>query len=399
MNERTLYRWQAIDDEGKLHQGAGFATSAGQIADDLAALHQYPLKVSRARRYGSRHWQWTEKTAFVRQLATLLKAGMSLPGCLQLLGEDHPDPAWQALLFHLQQRISTGEPFSQALAQWPDVFPALYPALIHIGELTGELDECCQQLADQQERQQQLQLKVKKALRYPLFILAVALLVSAGMLVFVLPEFVAIYDTFNAPLPAFTAAVIALSQMLQQQAIWLMALIITVGILWKTQHRRSPNWQRCEQRLLLRLPLIAALYKGSLLGQIFTTLALTHHAGLTLLQSLQAVEKTLSPLLWREAIAQLQRHIETGHPLHQAMKSHALFTPLCYQLVKVGEESGSLDTLLVRLANWHEQQTHQLADTLAAALEPLMMLVIGGIVGTLVVAMYLPVFRLGDALG
>lgn len=176
-------------------------------------------------------------------------------------------------------------------------------------------------------------------------------------------------------------------------------LVIAVVLLWRRLHKKSPGWQRREQRLLMRLPLIAALYRGSLLSQIFTTLSLTQRAGLTLLQSLQAVEKTLSPLLWREAIAALQRHIENGNPLHQALKTHQLFTPLCYQLVKVGEESGSLDALLARLAGWHEQRTHQLADALAAALEPLMMVVIGAIVGTLVVAMYLPVFRLGDALG
>lgn len=399
MNKRALYRWQSIDDDGQLHQGCSFATSAGQIAEDLAALRQLPLRISRGRRYGSRHWQWQQKIAFVRQLATLLKAGMPLTGCLQLLREDHPEPGWQALLLHLQQSISAGEPFSQGLAAWPDVFPPLFPALIRIGELTGELDECCLQLANQQERQQQLQQKVKKALRYPLFILAVALLVSAGMLTFVLPEFVKIYQTFNAPLPAFTAAVISVSQLLQQQALIFIACIALSGMLWRVQRRKAPEWQRCEQRLLLRLPLIARLYQGSLLSQIFTTLTMTQRAGLTLLQSLKAVEETLSPLLWREAIAALQQHIAAGNPLHQALRSHLLFTPLCYQLVKVGEESGSLDTLLERLAIWHEQQTHRLADRLAAALEPLMMVIIGGIVGTLVVAMYLPVFRLGDALG
>ncbi|QGU88911.1 protein transport protein HofC [Erwinia sorbitola] len=399
MNKRILFRWQSIDDSGQLYQGSRFASSAAQIAAELAAEQQLPLKISRGRRYSARHWQWQQKIAFVRQLATLLKAGMPLTGCLQLLGEDHHEPSWQALLLWLQQSISSGEPFSQAMAQWPEVFPPLFPALIHIGELTGELDECCIQLANQQERQQELQQKVKKALRYPLFILAVALLVSVGMLVFVLPEFVAIYRTFNAPLPAFTAAVISLSQSMQQHGLFFITFIIVSGILWRTQRSKSLPWQRYEQRQLLRIPLIAALYQGSLLSQIFTTLAMTQRAGLTLLQSLQAVEKTLSPLLWREAITQLQQHITKGHPLHQALKSHLLFTPLCYQLVKVGEESGSLDTLLERLAIWHEQKTHQLADQLAAALEPLMMMVIGGIVGTLVVAMYLPVFRLGDALG
>lgn len=399
MSKRALFSWQSIDDSGQLHRGSSFAASAGQVTEDLAALHQLPLKITRGRRYAPRHWQWQQKNAFVRQLATLLKAGMPLTNSLKLLAEDHPDPGWQALLGGLQQSISAGEPFSQALAAWPDVFPPLFPALVHIGELTGELDQCCQQLANQQERQQQLQMKVKKALRYPLFILAIALAVSIGMLVVVLPEFVAIYQTFNAPLPAFTAAVIAFSQWLQQQAGLLMAFFTVTGMLWRIQRRKSPGWQRREQQFLLRIPLIAALYQGSQLSQIFTTLAMTQRAGLTLLQGLEAVEKTLSPLLWREAVVLLQQHIAAGNPLHQALKSHALFTPLCYQLIKVGEESGSLDTLLERLAHWYEQQTHQLADQLAAALEPLMMMVTGGIVGTLVVAMYLPVFRLGDALG
>lgn len=372
---------------------------AEQITDALAAQHQLPLKIIRGRSYPARSWRWQQKTAFIRQLATLLKAGMPLADCLRLLADGHPEPGWQALLYHLQQSITAGEPFSDALRAWPDVFPPLFPALIRIGELTGELDECCIQLAMQQERQQQLQQKVKKALRYPLFILAVALLVSVGMLVFVLPEFVAIYQTFNAPLPAFTAAVIGFSHLLQRQGGWCVGAMVITALLWRQLRIKYPGWQRYQERLLLRLPLITPLYRGSLLSQIFTTLSLTQRAGLTLLDSLQAVEKTLSPLIWREAIVQLQQHITAGNPLHQALRAHPLFTPQCYQLVKVGEESGSLDTLLTRLASWHEQQTHEWADALAAALEPLMMVVIGGIVGTLVVAMYLPVFQLGDALG
>ncbi|ROR05147.1 protein transport protein HofC [Erwinia sp. JUb26] len=399
MNKRYLFRWQAIDDNGTVHSGCGFAADSGKIVDDIVGMKQLPLKISRGRRYRPGDWQWQHKIAFVRQLATLLKAGMPLVGSLQLLAEGHPDSGWQALLLRLQERITTGEPFSTALQEWPEVFSPLYPALIHIGELTGELDECCLRLAQQQERQQLLQQKVKKALRYPLFILAVALLVSIGMLVFVLPEFVAIYQTFDAPLPAFTAAVISFSALLQYQAPLLMVPLITAGVFYRRQRKNAPNWQRAEQKLLLKIPLLSPLYRGSQLSQIYTTLALTQQAGLTLLQSLQAVEKTVSARLWQEAIVKLQQHIAAGNPLHQALKSHDLFTPLCYQLVKVGEESGSLDALLARLASWHEAQTHQLADTLAAALEPMMMVVIGAIVGALVVAMYLPVFRLGDALG
>jgi len=399
MSRRYLFHWQAMDDDGTVHRGCGFAFDATQIMDAMTNTRQLPLKISRGRLYRTRDWQWQHKIAFIRQLATLLKAGMSLVGSLQLLAEGHPEASWQALLSDLQRRITAGDPFSEALREWPEVFPPLYSALIHIGELTGELDACCLRLAQQQERQQLLQQKVKKALRYPLFILAVALLVSVGMLVFVLPEFVAIYRTFNAPLPAFTATVITLSQLLQHQAPLLLLLMTAAIFFCRQQRKKSVAWQQREQRLLLKLPLLSPLYRGSQLSQIYTTLALTQQAGLTLLQSLQAVEKTLNAVIWREGIAALQQHIAAGNPLHQALKPHSLFTPLCYQLIKVGEESGSLDTLLGRLASWHEAQTHQLADTLAAALEPLMMVVIGVIVGALVVAMYLPVFRLGEALG
>ena len=399
MTQRYLFRWQAIDEQGIVHQGYSFAASGEHIIDNLAEQKRLPLKISRGRRCRHREWQGPHKIAVIRQLATLLKAGMPLVGGLQLLAEGHPVAHWQALLLYLQHRIIAGTPFSVALQEWPDVFPPLYAALIQIGELTGELDTCCLRLAEQQERQLLLRQKVTKALRYPLFILAVALLVSIGMLIFVLPEFVAIYRTFNAPLPVFTAAVIALSQHLQQHAFWLLMVLISITFGYQRWRKTSSDWQRREQQCLLRLPLIAPLYRGAQLSHIYTTLTLTQQAGLTLLHSLQAVEKTLDSLVWRESILVLQQHIAAGQPLHQALQDHPLFTPLCYQLIKVGEESGSLDTLLAQLANWHETRTHQLADTLAAALEPLMMIVTGGIVGTLVVAMYLPIFRLGSVLG
>lgn len=399
MDKRYLFRWIAADDRGGISNGNIFASDTGEVMDKILKMKQLPLRISRGRRYQAGDWHTQQKINFIRQLATLLKAGMPLASALALLAEAHPEAAWQALLWQLQQRITAGAPFSQTLQEWPDVFSPLYPALIHIGELTGKLDECCLRLAQQQERQRLLQQKVGKALRYPLFILAIVLLVSIGMLLFVLPEFEAIYRTFDAPLPEFTAAIIAFSQLLQRWGPRLLVPLIAVGLLCRRQRKRSIGWQRREQLLLLKLPLLSSLYRGSQLSQLFTTLSLTQQAGLTLLQSLQALEKTLGSVIWREAVIKLQQHIAAGNPLNQALQNHRLFTPLCYQLIRVGEESGALDSLLKRLADWHESQTHQLADTLASALEPIMMVVTGMIVGTLVVAMYLPVFRLGDALG
>ncbi len=365
----------------------------------LLLLDLHPLKLTKGRRYRARDWHWQHKITFFRELATLLRAGMTLSASLQLIAQGHSDPGWQALLTQIEQSVAEGMPFSDTLANWPAVFPSLFPALISVGELTGKMDECCLRLAEQQERQQLLQKKVVKALRYPLFVVVIALVVSIGMLVFVLPEFVSVYQAFDAPLPAFTAAIIALSEGLQKYGLLLLPLLCAGGYLWRWQSRRSPGWQRAEQQGLLRLPLIGQLYRGGQLCAIFMTLSLTQQSGLTLLQGLQAAEKILSQRIWREAIVVLQQHIAAGFPLHQALAHHRLFTPLCYQLIKVGEEAGALDTLLLRLGEWYESSTHELADNLAAALEPLMMLVTGILVGTLVVAMYLPIFNLGDALG
>jgi len=352
----------------------------------------------RGKCWRARDWKWQQKIDLMRQLATLLKAGLPLAESLTLLASGHPHAGWRVLLSLLQQRVMAGEPFSQALRAWPDIFPPLFPALMQVGELTGQLDECCRQLALQQSRQQFLRQKVVKALRYPLFILLVALAVSAGMLLFVLPEFVAVYASFDAPLPAFTAGVMALSALLQQAALPLLLCGVASGWLARLTYRRSVAWQKRSQQWLLRLPLLAPLWRGGQLSQIYAILQLTQQAGLTLLQSLQAVEVTLAARLWRDAIVALQQHIAAGAPLHQALQGHPLFTPLCAQLIRVGEEAGALDVMLARLAEWHEAQTLTRADSLAASLEPLMMVVIGGIVGTLVIAMYLPVFGLGDAI-
>ncbi|WP_034945686.1 protein transport protein HofC [Erwinia oleae] len=399
MADKRLFHWRGMDSEGHFSQGAFFCLSRHEAMERLVEKNCLPTTLVAGRRYQAKDWKCPHKTAFFRQLATLLKAGLTLSDSLTLTGEDHDELAWQALITHIQQSVSEGVPFSDAMAEWPDVFPPLYPALIKVGELTGRLDECCLQLASQQERQQALQKKVQKALRYPLFILAVALIVSTGMLVWVLPEFVSIYQTFDAPLPAFTAAVMTLSDWLRQYGLFILPGVIAAGYSVQWHFHRSASWQRKIQLTLLRIPLIGRLYRGGQLGRIFMTLAMTQQAGLTLLQSLQAVERTLTQKLWRDAIVMLQTHISSGRPLNHALKQHVLFTPLCYQLIKVGEEAGSLDSLLVRLGVFHEENTAELADNLAAALEPLMMIVTGAIVGTLVVAMYLPIFNLGDALG
>jgi len=398
MANAILFRWQAVDSQGLLLSGQTLATDADNLLLMLAQRDLLPVSWKREKVWRQRDWKWQQKTDLIRQLATLLKAGLPLAESLALLAEGHPHAGWRAVMMALHHRVLSGQPFSQALREWPQIFPALYPALMEVGELTGQLDVCCSELAQQQNRQQQLWQQVTKALRYPLFILLVAVAVTCGMLLFVLPEFVAVYASFDAPLPAFTAAVMQLSATLQAWGFPLAVGLSLLLIAWYQIRRRSAGWQRREQAIFLRIPLLCGLWRGSQLTQIYTILHLTQRAGLTLLQGLVATEVTLSSLLWREAMAGLQQHIAQGNPLHQALINHPLFTALCGQLIRVGEEAGALDLMLARLAEWHEGETRKRAETLAASLEPVMMVVIGGIVGALVIAMYLPVFGLGDAM-
>jgi len=304
---------------------------------------------------------------------------------------------WQALLHRLAARLEQGESFSGAMAQWPDVFPPLYLAMVHTGELTGNLDECCFKLAGQQKTQLALARKVKKALRYPLIILALAFVVVLAMVYLVLPEFATIYQTFNTPLPALTKGVIAFADIIQLCGIPLLILgILAAGAFRGLRHHQG--WLRYRQRVLLACPQMGQLIRGQRLSQIFTVLALTQRSGIAFLQGLESVGNTLTCPWWREKILAVHHDITQGQSISAALSATGMFTPLCIQLIGTGEASGALDTMLQNLAQHHSEQTSHQADNLASLLEPLLLVVTGIIIGTLVVAMYLPIFHLGDAM-
>ncbi|MBJ3813432.1 protein transport protein HofC [Shimwellia pseudoproteus] len=397
MASPILWQWQVIAPDGQYHRGVLLAASHKQASARLAEQGHHILALRRHPRPGRQYRHIRHRITFLRQLATLLQAGVSLDEGLSLLGNQHPLPAWQALLAGLRAGINQGQTFSVALAA-TGLFPPLVLALITTGELTGQLERCCQQLAQQQAQQHSLQQQVVKALRYPLFVLAVALLVSAAMVGLVLPQFAAIYQTFNAPLPALTRGVLGLADIASQ---WGLTALLLCGLLATGvpfARRRYPVLLRVEQHLLLRLPLVSALIIDQRMTMIFTTLALTQHVGVSLLDGLTAAGSALPAPLWRECITRLQAQISAGETLSRAMEESPLFPALAVQMVATGEASGALDTMLAHLAEEFSQQAYARATALSATLEPVMMIVMGGIIGTLVVAMYLPLFQLGEIL-
>ena len=391
-----LWHWQGLNANGEKLNGAIWASHRPAV---LIELQQQRITVVALKRrsVNSSLWRTQHSCMVISQLATLLQAGLTLSDSLTLLAQQHPIVQWRALLMVLANRLAQGVSLSEGLQQWPQAFPPLYLAMIRTGEITGKLEQCCLELVRQQKAQLLLAAKVKKALRYPIIILSLAMLVVMAMTGFVLPEFTAIYRTFNTPLPALTLAVMAMAAFVEQWFIVLLTLPLLPVIL-SAVLKNHPPWQRVRQQILLALPIMGKLARGQKLTQIFTVLALTQRAGIAFLQGLETVEETLTCPWWREIISQLHQDIAQGNAIWQAMEKSQVFTPLCLQIVRTGEASGALDEMLENLARHHDENAQNLAENMTSLLEPALLIVTGLIIGTLVVAMYLPIFHLGDAI-
>jgi len=396
MATKKLWCWRGVSPQGEPRHGTLWSTDRALALQDIQREGIIPLSLKRGAVKVSQ-WRSPHCSDLMQQLATLLQAGLTLSEGLTLLSEQHPSPQWQALLQDMAVRLAQGSPLSEVMAEWPEVFPALYPATIRAGEMTGRLEHCCFHLARQQQAQQRLAQKVTKALRYPLVIILLAIAVIVGMCGFVLPEFAQIYRTFNTPLPALTRMVMALSAGVERAFPLLAGLILSPFALHPLM-RRSGKWPWWKAAILRKIPVLSTLRCGQMQSHIFMVLALSQRAGVPFLQGLESVETTLTCPWWRHIIRQVHDAVAQGRPIWQAFEESRAFTPLCRQLIRTGETSGALDVMLENLARYYDEQTHHLADNLASLLEPVLLVVTGGIIGTLVVAMYLPVFHLGDAI-
>ncbi|MGL4858734.1 MAG: protein transport protein HofC [Enterobacteriaceae bacterium] len=394
-----LYLWQGIDSAGELQQGETLARSAGAAQQQVMQQGCFPFSLKAGQRITRRCWHVTRRIAFIRQLATLLQAGLPLLQSLNLLAEQHDSAPWRYLLHQLQQQVASGVPFSVAIAAFPDAFPPLYQQMIATGELTGFLDLCCLQLAEQQEKELQLRKKVHKALRYPLFVLGATVLVTLLMLQFVLPQFAAIYEDFQAPLPALTRGLLQLSSLLNHYTLPVLCIIPLSVFSYRRWLHPQPRWQSALQQRLLRMPLLKSLLAHSALSRLCTIVAMSQAAGLPLLEGLRSAAHSEPSLPFAQALQEICQQLQQGMSLHSAIRQQPLFPPLVQQLIQIGEESGTLEMMLKRLALTYEQSASELSDKLAQTMEPLLMIVVGTIVGGLVIAMYLPIFQLGQVIG
>lgn len=332
---------------------------------------------------------------FARQMATMMTAGVPLVQAFEIVGRGHEKPAMQNLIMTVKGDVEGGSNFSQALSKHPRHFDELFVNLVASGEQSGTLETLLSKIATYKEKTEELKGKIKKALFYPAAVVVVAIVVTAILLLFVVPQFEELFQNFGADLPAFTQMVIDLSRWLQDN--WLFALVVLIGIVvgFVQLHRRSPKFRYLLDKLSLKAPVIGDILSKASIARFARTLSTMFAAGVPMVEAMESVAKASGNALFYDAIMRMKEETSTGEQLQSSMRRTALFPNMVVQMVAIGEESGSLDSMLGKVADFYEQEVDNAVDALSSLLEPLIMAFLGVVVGGLVIAMYLPIFKLG----
>jgi type IV pilus assembly protein PilC len=333
---------------------------------------------------------------FSRQMATMMKAGVPLLQSFDIIIEGTDNPNMRKLVDDVKQQVASGHSFATALRQKPEYFDDLFCSLVDAGEQAGALESLLDRVATYKEKTEQLKAKIKKAMTYPIAVVIVAFIVTGILLIKVVPQFQTVFAGFGAELPAFTLMVIGLSEAVQ--AYWYMFLIAIFFSFWafKRAHKSSEKFRNGVDRTLLKFPIIGPLLYKSAVARYARTLATTFAAGVPLVEALDSVAGATGNVIFRNAVNKVKQDVSTGMQLNFSMRSTGVFPMLAVQMTAIGEESGALDNMLDKVATYYEDEVDNMVDSLTSLMEPMIMAFLGVIVGGLVIAMYLPIFQLGN---
>jgi len=336
---------------------------------------------------------------FARQLTAMMRSGIPLVQALELIGNGHENPAIQTLIKKIRADIEGGADLGTALANHPKHFDDLFVSLVKAGEHSGALEDMLDKIATYKEKTESMKAKVKKAMMYPIMVLIMALVVSAIMLIFVIPQFKSIFEGFGADLPAFTLMVIGLSEWLQ--ASWWQPVLgaIIIGVAFTQAQLRSEKFNVFVDTVVLKLPVMGVIIEKSAIARFSRTLATMFAAGVPMVEAMDSVAGSTGNRLFANATMQIKDDISKGVQLNTSMLTTQRFPSMVVQMTKIGEESGRIEEMLNKVADYFEEQVDDLVDTLSKQIEPMVMAVLGVIVGGLVIAMYLPIFKLGAVVG
>jgi type IV pilus assembly protein PilC len=396
MVREFLYHWEGRDKAGRVVRGEMRAGGESVVAASLRRRGILATKIKKQTLPRGRRISGKDLALFTRQLSTMLRAGVPLMQCFDIVGRGHSNPSMSRLLSDIRSDVETGTSLNQAFRKYPLHFDALFCNLVAAGEQAGILETLLDRLATYQEKSIALKGKIKKALFYPTMIILVAILVTSIIMIFVVPAFKNVFTSFGADLPGPTLMVIAMSDFFVKY--WYLLLIGSVGtgyFLYQSW-RRSPTVQMAVDRALLKPPVIGQLIHKATIARWTRTLATTFAAGVPLVEALDSVGPASGNSVYREATRQIQGEVNIGTSLAQSMQNSGVFPPMAVQMTAIGEESGSLDSMLSKVADYYEREVDETVDALASLIEPLIMVVLGGIIGSIVVAIYLPIFKLGQ---
>ncbi len=400
--DMQMFVWQGTDKRGVVMKGEQTAKNANLVRAELRRQGINPTVVKPKPKplFGQAGSKISAKeiAIFSRQLATMMKAGVPIVGSLEIIAGGQKNPRMKAMVEGLRDEISGGSSLNESLGKYPVQFDELYRNLVRAGEGAGVLETVLESIATYKENIEGLKGKIKKALFYPATVIAVAILVSAVLLIYVVPQFQQIFQSFGADLPAFTKMIVGASDFMIDW--WWLVLAVLVGAFAAATFffKRSPQFQHFVDRTLLKVPVIGQILHNAAIARFANTLGTTFKAGVPLVEALDTVAGATGNVVYEKAVLRMRDDVSVGYTVNMAMRQTNLFPHMVTQMVAIGEEAGALDTMLFKVGDFYQQEVNNSVDAISSLIEPMIMIFIGAIVGSMVIGMYLPIFKLAAAM-
>ncbi len=398
----SVFAWEGTDRKGGKIKGEISGQSPALVKAQLRKQGINPLKVRKkavSLFSAGKKIKPMDIALFTRQMATMMKAGVPLLQSFDIIAEGFDNPNMRKLIDEIKQEVAAGNSFATSLRKKPMYFDDLYCNLVDSGEQSGALETLLDRIATYKEKTESLKAKIKKAMTYPIAVVLVAVIVTAILLIKVVPQFESVFEGFGAQLPAFTMMVVNLSRWLQEW--WFLVLfVLFISIYGFGQtYKRSEKFRDSLDRALLKAPIVGDILYKAVVARFARTLATTFAAGVPLVDALDSVAGATGNVVFRNAVNRIKNDVSSGSQLNFSMRSTGIFPTMAVQMTAIGEEAGSLDEMLDKTASYYEEEVDNAVDNLTTLMEPLIMSVLGVLVGGLIIAMYLPIFQLGAVVG
>ena len=394
----TTYAWEALDKRGQKMRGEMQAKNASLVKAELRRQGMNPQAVKEKAKplFGAAGSTIKPRdiSIFSRQIATMMKSGVPMVQAFDIIAGGQRNVRMKNMLLDVKTAIEGGNSLNEALARHPVQFDELYRNLVKAGESAGVLDTVLDTVATYKERMEAIKSKIKKAMFYPAMVLSVAVIVSLVLLIFVVPVFSQVFKAAGAAMPAFTQMIINASDFVRSNGLFILLVLAAAVVALVMSYKRSPAFAQYLDRISLKIPIIGNILRQSAIARFARTLGVTFKAGVPLVEAMDAVAGATGSVVYGNAVKKMRDDIAVGHKLELAMRQTDLFPNMVVQMTAIGEESGALDTMLYKIAEFYEEEVNNAVDTLSTLLEPLIMVVIGILVGGMVIGLYLPIFKL-----